>query len=725
MIRSLYTGINGMRNHQLKMDVTSHNIANVNTQAYKSQRVVLKEGFTQMLRGATRPAGNAGAGGTNPLQIGLGMSVGSIDNIMDQGALQTTGQITDLSIEGRGFFAFSNGRGGRFYGRNGALQLNANGYLVSGSNGWFLQGLTADVEGKIPHNATIGAIQIPWGEKAPPKATQNIEYVCNLDADGGGRGTWVNTQAWLKYGVGNDLLTGLYDENGNSFNIQEMDILSVTFKDSGGVEHIVDFSVRSENLTGDPLIVHDLDSLAGAIKYALNSNGEPAEVAVGGDGRIYINDVTGTPTNLFVNNTTRPTSDGYVSNAFQWIGPLTGSTPTGIPAHGKTLGAVTEATELKDILDSRGRALNLENGDPIKISGTIGDLPLGADTGLIYSDGEPGSPGPATTMKMLMDHIQTMLRLPDEVPNTDGSKIPSIEINTAAAGDTRAPVGSLIIRGQLGDAFAISGLGIIAGNSNNNQINPSNFNANAIDTPIQHARDTLVRSTAIEVFDESGSAHTVVMTFTHSGKPGEWLWELSTKDGEWIVSGNRGKVTFSEDGSPASWIFDDDTTSFIFNPRNGSANVDLRLRVGENGLFTGITQFQSPTTTAASHQDGYPMGKLSELSISEDGEISGIYTNGVSKMIAKVLLAEFNNPAGLLRIGDSMWAESNNSGEGTLFAPGEGTSSTLKPGAIEMSNVDLATEFTDLITTQRGYQANARVISTSDQLLQELVQLVR
>jgi flagellar hook protein FlgE len=88
-------------------------------------------------------------------------------------------------------------------------------------------------------------------------------------------------------------------------------------------------------------------------------------------------------------------------------------------------------------------------------------------------------------------------------------------------------------------------------------------------------------------------------------------------------------------------------------------------------------------------------------------------------------LAEFINPAGLLRSGNSMWSESNNSGEGILHKAGEGTSSTIKPGAVEMSNVDLASEFTDLITTQRGYQANARIISTTDNLLQELVQLVR
>ncbi|MCX7727474.1 MAG: flagellar hook-basal body complex protein, partial [Chitinispirillaceae bacterium] len=88
-------------------------------------------------------------------------------------------------------------------------------------------------------------------------------------------------------------------------------------------------------------------------------------------------------------------------------------------------------------------------------------------------------------------------------------------------------------------------------------------------------------------------------------------------------------------------------------------------------------------------------------------------------------VAEFNNPAGLLKLGDSMYAVSNNSGEAVLLQPGVGSATKIKPGALEMSNVDLATEFTNMMVTQRGYQANARVITTSDTLLQELVQLVR
>jgi flagellar hook protein FlgE len=227
------------------------------------------------------------------------------------------------------------------------------------------------------------------------------------------------------------------------------------------------------------------------------------------------------------------------------------------------------------------------------------------------------------------------------------------------------------------------------------------------------------------VYDQSGDAHTLVMTFTHSGTPNEWLWTARTEGGEELFGGSNGRMTFGQDGSPSSFTYDDGSTAFRFDPMNGSNIVSVNLNVGTPGSFLGVTQFRSDTTTVAREQDGYPMGKLQEISIDERGEIYGVYTNGISKSLARIYLAEFNNPAGLLKLGDSMYGKSNNSGDAVLQRPGIGTASTIKPGSLEMSNVELATEFTSMITTQRGYQANARVITTSDQLLQELVQLVR
>jgi len=763
MIRSLYTGISGLRNHQVKMDVTSHNIANVNTYGYKSQRVTLKEGFTQMLRGASRPAGNAG--GVNPMQLGLGMSIGSIDSVMEQGGMQTTGKLTDLAIEGNAFFAFTNGMGGTYYGRNGALMLNSNGTLVAGNNGYALLGLTADSEGNIPPTAVAGPIRIPFGDKSPARATEEVLLGCNLDSDSVGLATWTHTATFLTEAKGDtslpgdpnnsDLLTGLFNGDGNALNIQDKDKLKISFRE-GANQHSFTFTVDTrdtvnDNVAGNPPTIKTLEGLRAAIQAALNdtSLGSAAggTVTINPDGTLAIAGADSSITNLVVNNETRPTSNSYVASLFQWPGAVCSTAaPIGISI-GRTLAAVKMDTPLiggagnvGGTYDANGKPLSLYGGnplavppvpgDPIKLNASIGKSTLQEDpTGLIVGTTWDAATatwilGP-TKISDLIIYMQQRLRLPDSVPNPDGNEIASIEINTPPKNDTRAPVGSLIIRGMPGKAFEISGLSIRAENSNHRADDPTPFNSNMIGTDFQLARDVTVHGTSLEVFDETGAPHTLTMIFTHSGTPGKWLWEMRTADGEPIIGGNRGTVTFAEDGSPTAWMFDDGSSTFRFNPNNGAAALSIRLDTGKFGSFTGITQFRSATTTALKGQDGYPMGKLNEITISEQGEISGLFSNGQSRNLAVILLAEFHNPAGLYRSGDTMWSESNNSGEGVLQRPGEGTTSVIKPGALEMSNVDLASEFTDLITTQRGYQANARVISTSDNLLQELVQLVR
>ncbi len=733
MIRSLYSGISGLRNHQVKMDITSHNIANVNTSGYKAQRVTFKEGFSQILRGATRPPGNSG--GTNPMQAGLGMAVGSIDSLMHQGALQSTGQITDLAVEGRAFFAFSNGEG-QFYSRNGALQMDANGNLVSPTNGFRLQGLTANGEGEIEGTAVAGDIRIPYGEKSPAKATEMVGYSCNLDSDSAGVGTVLHTGRYLARATGSDQLTAMFDGRGNDLNIKERDTLRIVYKNAAGLEQTVPLIVGSPaEAAVNVTYVSTLDDLRDRLQTAIPGS----TVTINNDGQLSIAGAGGA-TNLSIKNETRPTSNNFVSNLFLWNGAVNGASAGSVRAPADKLDVVG------DLFDAKGETLGLEAtyvdplgatipGDRIKIGGSIGgeNLELDPTGGLEFTytaatytpAGALVTPSAGITMQDLLNYIQSRLSLPDRIPNKAGSDNPSVELNQPGVGDTRAPVGGIMIRGQAGKPFAFSGISLSANNADNDKITPTAFNANMIPTELQAARDTTVHSTSIEIFDESGAAHTMTTTFTHSGTPNKWLWEISMNGSEQIFGGNRGTLTFSENGSPSTWSFNDGENVFRFNPMNGAGEMKVDLGIGGPDIFTGITQFRSTTTTAAKEQDGFTMGKLSEISISEDGSINGLYTNGTTKLLAKVLLAEFTNPSGLLRDGDSMWTESNNSGEGTLYQAGLGTSSKIKPGALEMSNVDLASEFTDLITTQRGYQAASKIITTSDQLLQELVQLVR
>lgn len=119
------------------------------------------------------------------------------------------------------------------------------------------------------------------------------------------------------------------------------------------------------------------------------------------------------------------------------------------------------------------------------------------------------------------------------------------------------------------------------------------------------------------------------------------------------------------------------------------------------------------------------MGSLRNISIGADGVITGQFSNGVTRSLAQVVVADFTNAQGLMHESDSVYSQSANSGDPVFGRPGSQSTTTLQSGTLEMSNVDLAGQFTEMITTQRGYQANARVITTSDSLLQELVGLVR
>ena len=119
------------------------------------------------------------------------------------------------------------------------------------------------------------------------------------------------------------------------------------------------------------------------------------------------------------------------------------------------------------------------------------------------------------------------------------------------------------------------------------------------------------------------------------------------------------------------------------------------------------------------------MGNLTSFTIGQDGTIQGVYDNGTTKNLARVALANFQNPSGLMQVGNSLFQVSNNSGDPLVGAPGDEGMGSIIPSSLEMSNVDLSEEFTDMIVTQRGFQANSRIITTSDEMLQELVNLKR
>ncbi len=446
MMRSLFAGVSGLRNHQVRMDVIGNNVANVNTVAFKAGRVTFKEGFAQLLQGASRPPGDHG--GINPIQVGLGMQIGSIDQMFTQGNIETTGVNTDLAIQGDSFFVVAKGNQ-HFYTRSGNFQLDADGRLVSPTNGFVVQGRMAS-DGVLQDGITD--IRLPFGQKTPARATSEVALAGNLDA------------------------------------------------------------------SATPLVI--------------DASSDPPTVA-------------------------------------------------------------------------------------------------------------------------------------------DASFDPLDPANAAILAD------------------------------------PAN-------------RKSIVQ-TSITAYDSLGAKHEMKIVLWKIAE-NEWAWNVDDRDldtgGAGVTIEGDQTFTFGENG----FIDGTPMPTIRFTP-SGAEEVSISMMPGSG--TTGLSHFAASSTAVLRDQDGYTMGTLQGFSIDRTGTITGAFTNGINVTLGQIVLADFNNPGGLLRVGDNMYGVSGNSGGAVLGFALEGSQSFISSGALEMSNVDLAQEFTNMIISQRGFQANSRVITNSDEMLQEVVNLKR
>ena len=191
-----------------------------------------------------------------------------------------------------------------------------------------------------------------------------------------------------------------------------------------------------------------------------------------------------------------------------------------------------------------------------------------------------------------------------------------------------------------------------------------------------------------------------------------------------MPSTTPGTVTFNADGTLASFTYPDGAAALNLTTAGGSSFA-VAVDAGTIGGIDGLAGFANSSNAVVSAQDGYQAGDLENISVDTRGVITGYFSNGVTRSLAQVALATFSNPGGLVRNGDNNYSESSNSGSAVIGFAGGTTSSTLTPGTLEASNVDISQEFTDMIIAQRGFQANARVITTADEMLNELVNLRR
>jgi flagellar hook protein FlgE len=222
-------------------------------------------------------------------------------------------------------------------------------------------------------------------------------------------------------------------------------------------------------------------------------------------------------------------------------------------------------------------------------------------------------------------------------------------------------------------------------------------------------------NTSITVFDAQGIAYSLALRMTKTAA-NEWD-VIADPDGTPVTVG---ALEFDAvDGTltlPASGIL----TLAAGDSPTGAA-IDLTF----NSTGIEIVQYGDSTTAEARSQDGNEMGFLRGFDFGTDGSITGRFSNGQTKVLGVIAVATFTNPGGLQRQGESMFTETLNSGGALVARPGEGDGGQLAPGSLEMSNVELAQEFTNLIIAQRGFQANARSIAAIDELLADIVNLKR
>jgi flagellar hook protein FlgE len=258
-------------------------------------------------------------------------------------------------------------------------------------------------------------------------------------------------------------------------------------------------------------------------------------------------------------------------------------------------------------------------------------------------------------------------------------------------------------------------------------------------------------ATTIDVYDTNGTKHNLEARYFKSGTKVDALtgaranvWDMvaninpaeGTLDGD-LVTGiqfdNFGRYTGDSTLGTTSRGVGLDANGYRGQPDNNRLEVTwgasgpttLQMGLGSTNGTDGLTGFGTASTAAAINQDGFANGSLESMSVEANGDIKGLYSNGQSQTVGTIQVFSFRNAAGLLSAGGNLWQPSSNSGQETPRVPGQGGAGSLTSGSLEGSNVDIASEFTRLITAQRGFQVNARVIQTTDQILQELAGLIR
>lgn len=835
-MRSLWSGVSGLQAHQVAMDVEGNNISNVNTTGFKYSRADFGTMFSQTVKIATAPTD--GRGGSNPLQIGLGVSVSSTTRIHSQGSVQTTDKNTDVAINGDGFFMVSDDGGlTRYLTRSGDFKLDAYGNFVNNA-GFVVQGWNINWDTQsIDSSRTPQNIFIDPGMHIPAAKSTEVAIKANLNS-----GLSVGTAKTPIYGLDsvhgfnkkdgtakNENDTGitqfyttsknsvevtekgvdcaaLFNGKGDGLNLRDGQGIWVSYADSkfstdvpNGVNVFNPNTQATQNgvifwgdennavnlditLNGVRIQNNSIKSLDQAIEY-INTFTAPTDTREGtgvkavrkadGSGIEFINtNADGTTDNMknidLVVNQANTAGERHNltwqanNNSFQAASRKQGANSVWIPGNNPVNGTerIRIVTAHKYVYSSTpvqldpmynpdgGPAFNQAN---INIPGTAEnnyrnavngsllnttvrtfrttedlrellqrDARYGVDydgSGGFEADGSDVNEGVKVTVGATGEFIISNPNVQSTPPNAivqNNRRPHDISFNVTAYTDAKGKVSTNMAFTNIFKGF--DGV-LTVGNSNrqSEQLFLSAFSA------------------GLEIFDSLGSKHTIEVQFvkqsTTQDGGNEWQMIIRVPEPAEINTTGEGPnnivvgtARFNNDGSLANYS----PKTINFSPNNGAApNQQIKLSFGTSGSNDGLVSSNSASTLTGQATDGYTSGNLKPdaIRVDDKGNILGEFTNGKTFAVAKIAMASVANNSGLEEIGGNLFKVTANSGAIVVGEAGTGGRGEMKTSALEMSNVDLSRSLTELIIIQRGYQANSKTISTSDQMLQTLIQL--
>lgn len=845
-MRSLWSGVSGLQAHQVAMDVEGNNISNVNTTGFKYSRADFGTMFSQTVKIATAPTD--GRGGSNPLQIGLGVSVSSTTRIHSQGSVQTTDKNTDVAINGDGFFMVSDDGGlTRYLTRSGDFKLDAYGNFVNNAGfvvqGWNINWDTQSIDSsRTPQNIFIDpGMHIPAAKSTEVAIKANLNSGLNignaarplyaLDSVHGFNKKTGETKDENDNGITQFYTTSknsmevtekgvdagsLFNGSGQGLNLREGQGIWMSFADSKFTTNglnITGFDANnkanqqnvvfwgSENqktrlditLNGVAIQNADITSLDQAIAY-INTFTNPQEGREGtgivasknanGTGIIFTNrNENGTTDNMKNINlvVNQANSAGELWNAtwqqgqnnftFAEVNPNQNVSTWTATGGGGNLPNITGPTNAAVITahkytysSSPQNIPPMYNPDGVPAFNDNDNNPATKPTDPAsgnYWDALRGSLYNTDvrvfrTTEDLRELLQRDARY--GVDYNGNGAFAAEDINqkvtitvsddgrftvSNAKQDSQIPANALQAQAQTTTAkdlsFNVTAYTDALGKVSTNDAFTKIFKAfDGVQTAGSQKKESeqlklSAFSAGLEIYDSLGSKHTLEVQFvkqsTTQDGGNEWQMiirvpepaEINTT-GEGPTNIIVGTARFNNDGSLANYT----PKTINFSPNNGAApNQQIKLSFGTSGSNDGLVSSNSASTLTGQATDGYTSGNLKPdaIRVDDKGNILGEFTNGKTFAVAKIAMASVANNSGLEEIGGNLFKVTANSGNIVVGEAGTGGRGEMKTSALEMSNVDLSRSLTELIIIQRGYQANSKTISTSDQMLQTLIQL--